>query len=64
MEYDKIIAELEAGVDWTILEDVPTKEALEVKAVGLQYLKVLHEQQAEKYATEYDQVSALLAAVC
>jgi hypothetical protein len=64
MDYDDIIAELEAGIDWTTLEDVPTREALKVKAVGLQYLKAMHEQQAEKYAAEYSQVNALLDVAC
>jgi hypothetical protein len=44
MNYDKIIAEIEKGIDWSRLKDAPEKEVLEMRILGLGHLADLHER--------------------
>jgi hypothetical protein len=61
MDYEKIIAEAEAGTDWSDWDDTPSKRVLEDRIIAIRQLAALREQEAQVLHRKQEQLSQMLA---
>ncbi|MDR1014974.1 MAG: hypothetical protein LBL86_08385 [Coriobacteriales bacterium] len=61
MDYEKIIAEAEAGTDWSDWGDTPSKRVLEDRIIAIRQLAALREQEVQVLHRKQEQLSRMLA---
>jgi hypothetical protein len=60
MDYEKIIAEAEVGIDWSDWDDTPSKRVLEDRIIAIRQLAALREQEVQVLHRKQEQLSQML----
>jgi hypothetical protein len=63
MDYNKLAAEYEKGVDWASWDDAPEKLVMQNRLIALSQLAAYHAREAERIKREQEQLSDLLMAM-
>jgi len=63
MDYEKIIADVENGIDWSEWEDTPSQKVLEDRIIAIRQLQAIREQEAQVLHRKQEQLTLLLTAL-
>jgi len=63
MDYEKIIADVENGIDWSEWEDTPSQQVLEDRIIAIRQLQAIREHEVQVLHRKQEQLALLLAAL-
>jgi hypothetical protein len=63
MDYEKLIDEVEGGIDWSTWDETPTKRVLEDRMIAVRQLATLKEREALVLRREQEQLNQILLAM-